>query len=480
MPLRDGEQFAEFKIVRLLGSGGMGEVYLAQHPRLPRQEALKVLPSALSSDSEYRERFSREADIASTLYHPHIVGVHDRGESDGRLWISMDFINGTDAAEVLRHAPGGLPPLEVAEIATAIADALDYAHDHGLLHRDVKPANILLSRPPSGRQRILLADFGISRWLDDTNGLTKTNTTLGTVLYSAPEQLTGGAMDGRTDQYALAATVYHLLTGAPPYDNSNPAAVIGQHLSAPIPPLAQRDPSLARFDSVLRTALAKEPGQRFARCSDFAAAFSAHATASRPVPVDAARTMAASTRPAPVFEAPQPHPPIHAPAASASAVGSRWRWPLTIGVVALAMIVAGLVFTAHPWRQDATVSAAEPARTRAEVPPAPRVPDSPAAPTFEDMRAFILDYYAELPANASTAWAKLDVGYQQRTGLSDYLQFWSTIRSVSVVTIAPRDGSSVVTHMEYVQTDGKVFSDDRWFRVVSVDGKLLISDSELL
>ena len=148
MPLNDGEIFAGFRIIRLLGSGGMGEVYLAQHPRLPRRNALKVLPADVSADPEYRARFNREADLASTLCHPHIVGVHDRGEYDGQLWISMDFVDGMDAARLLADRyPAGMPVDEVVPIVTAVASALDYAHKQGLLHRDVKPANIMLTHP---------------------------------------------------------------------------------------------------------------------------------------------------------------------------------------------------------------------------------------------------------------------------------------------------------------------------------------------
>src|SRR6187402_2833990 len=128
MPLTDGQVIAGYTILRSLGAGGMGEVYLAQHPRLPRRDALKVLPASVSADSEYRQRFDREADIAATLWHPHIVGVHDRGEDDGQIWISMDYVEGTDAAHLLAAQHGnGLPGSQVAEIITAVAEALDYA-----------------------------------------------------------------------------------------------------------------------------------------------------------------------------------------------------------------------------------------------------------------------------------------------------------------------------------------------------------------
>jgi len=273
MPLADGATFAGYTILRQLGSGGMGEVYLAQHPRLPRRDALKVLPTTVSADPEYRERFNREADIAATLWHPHIVGVHDRGEYQGQIWISMDYVDGTDAARLLRDGhPDGLPPHDVAAIVTAVADALDYAHQRDLLHRDVKPANILLAHPDSEERRILLADFGIARWANEISGLTATNMTVGTVSYAAPEQLMGQRLDGRADQYALAATAFHLLTGSPPFTHSNPAVVISQHLSASPPTLGAHRPDLAALDPVFAKALAKDPLDRYERCADFARA----------------------------------------------------------------------------------------------------------------------------------------------------------------------------------------------------------------
>src|SRR6201993_2686773 len=190
MPLADGQSFAGYKILRHLGSGGMGEIYLAQHPRLPRNDALKVMPSLCSDNHEYRVRFKREADMAATLWHPHIVGVHDRGEVDGQLWISMDYVEGTDAANLLEERyPNGMPPDDVVKIIRGVGEALDYAHQRELLHRDVKPSNILLAHPDSSDERVLLADFGIARRVDEAVQLTNTNMTVGTVAYAAPEQL---------------------------------------------------------------------------------------------------------------------------------------------------------------------------------------------------------------------------------------------------------------------------------------------------
>ncbi|OBI76458.1 serine/threonine-protein kinase, partial [Mycobacterium sp. E740] len=361
MPLAEGAQFAGYTIVRLLGSGGMGEVYLAQHPRLPRRDALKVLPASVSADDEYRRRFQREADIAATLWHPHIVGVHDRGESDGQIWISMDYVEGTDAAKLLRERhQHGMPKQDVAAIVTAVADALDYAHQQGLLHRDVKPANILLARPESDDTRILLADFGIARWANDISGLTATNMTVGTVSYAAPEQLMGERLDGRADQYALAATAYHLLTGSPPFHHSNPAVVISQHLSAAPPTIGVHRPELAGLDPVLTKALAKDPKDRFERCADFARALTHQLGASDD---DA-------TRFAPIVQKPK---------------RSRARVVVPV-ILAIALVVAIAVAAFEFGRDDdrpaATATTSPPTTsTTTPVRPAPPPPPPPTTPT---------------------------------------------------------------------------------------------------
>jgi serine/threonine protein kinase, bacterial len=266
--------FAGYSILRPLGSGGMADVYLAKHPRLPRRDALKVLTKEMTADGEFRERFNREADLAATLWHPHIVAVHDRGEFEGQLWIAMDYVEGTDAARLVKERyRKGMSEHDVGAIIAAVAGALDYAHARGLLHRDVKPANILITHPDEDERRILLADFGVARQLADIGGITETNVAVGTVAYAAPEQLVGSNIDGRADQYALAATAFHLLTGVPPYQHSNPVVVIGQHLHAPPPRLSDHRPDLARLDDVFFKALAKDPADRFDRCRDFAAAF---------------------------------------------------------------------------------------------------------------------------------------------------------------------------------------------------------------
>jgi serine/threonine-protein kinase len=330
MPVSVGELFAGFTILRVLGAGAMGTVYLAAHPRLPRQDALKVLSAELTADTQYRERFLREADLAASLSHPNILGIHDRGEYEDQFWISMDYVAGTDAGRLVReHYSSGMPPADALAIITAVGSALDYAHQRGLLHRDVKPANILLD---SQSHRIFLADFGIARRMDDISGLTETNMAVGTVSYAAPEQLKGESLDGRADQYALACTAFHLLTGAPPYVDSNPAVVITKHCMAPPPSLRQRRPELAGLDPVLARAMAKAPADRFSSCREFAAALQ------HPLSPQSAH-----------FHAPSPEQPPTQPSqvAAAAAIGtgvrrvSRSRARLAALVVIPLLIAAG-------------------------------------------------------------------------------------------------------------------------------------------
>jgi serine/threonine-protein kinase len=277
LALKTGQVFAGYEIVATLGVGGMGEVYLGQHPRLPRRDALKVLRGTVTEDEEYRQRFIREADIVAGLSHPNIVSVHDRGESDGQLWIAMDYIEGTDAGKLLADRyPDGMPVELAARIVRAIADALDYAHQRLLLHRDIKPANIMLTDPDGDNPRIYLADFGIARWADDTTKLTATDVAVGTVAYAAPEQLMGGDVDGRADQYALAATAFQLLTGKPLFQHGNQAVVISQHISADPPDIGTRRPELSALSPVFARALAKSPADRYPSCRQFARALEHH------------------------------------------------------------------------------------------------------------------------------------------------------------------------------------------------------------
>ncbi|MDL9938605.1 protein kinase [Gordonia sp. ABSL1-1] len=263
MSLTPGTEFAGYTIVRRIGAGGMGEVYLAQHPRLPRQDVIKVLSEHFTDDAMFRARFVREAELAARLDHPCIVNVYDRGESDGRLWIAMQYVPGIDGAALLTESPDGLPALQVATITDAIGAALDHAHRHGLLHRDVKPANILISDPNSGEDRIRLADFGIARQADGGTALTSAHMVIGSFPYSSPEQLSGETLDARTDVYSLACTVYELLAGTTPFPDRSPAVLIHHHLSVTPPPVSQhRDDLPPEVSAVIAQGLAKHPDDR--------------------------------------------------------------------------------------------------------------------------------------------------------------------------------------------------------------------------
>lgn len=393
VPLEAGSTFAGFRIVKKIGEGGMGEVYLVEHPRLPREEALKVLPENVTSDDEYRQRFGREAELASTLWHPNLISLHDRGEAEGRLWISMDFINGSDMGELMRTGyPGGMPVAEVAEIVTGVGSALDYAHQQGMLHRDVKPANILRTGPEAGKQRVALADFGIARKLEDSDGLTSTNLTVGTVAYAAPEQLMGSPIDGRADQYALAATAFHLLTGSPPFQSTNPVAVISQHLSLAPPKLSDYRAELAPLDEVFAKALAKDPEDRFTTCTEFADAFVG--TANTYIDKDVIGS-GANIIPAAPSAPTLPAVPVVQNGPSAERVSpqgkkTRRKWLVAGSVAAVVAVVAGVV-----WAKPAMFAKQQ---QQAEK-PAPTEPTQavPSAPLLDG--TFRIDFAPEMTAN---------------------------------------------------------------------------------
>jgi serine/threonine-protein kinase len=309
-----GATFAGYRVEKVLGQGGMGTVYLAQHPRLPRSVALKLLHREVSTDPELVRRFEREADVIARLEHPGIVDVLDRGADDGHLWIAMQYIRGTDAASWdARAHPAGTTVRLLGETASA----LDFAHSRGVLHRDVKPANILISEADSFREsRAVLTDFGIARLTDATDTkITATGTFTATLAYGSPEQLSGEVVDHRSDQYSLACTLFALLTGQPPYASTNPGQVVMGHITKPVPRLTAVRPDLhPAVDTVLECAMAKQRDDRFATCSEFITA-ARDALDGRRVGAVAVRTAptvhnaqapgyAMSSAPNPVFAAP--------------------------------------------------------------------------------------------------------------------------------------------------------------------------------
>ncbi|WP_102144047.1 serine/threonine-protein kinase PknH/PknJ [Mycobacterium hubeiense] len=281
--LSAGSVIAGYRVEGVLGAGGMGSVYLVANPVLPRREALKVLSAELSRDNDFRARFMREADVAASLVHPNIVEIYSRGETDdGQLWITMQYVEGTDADDALRA--GAISPARAVFIVAEVAKALDYAHQQNVIHRDVKPANFLLSSE-GGVERVLLGDFGIARALDDV-GLTVTGSVLATVPYAAPEVLSGMPIDGRADLYSLGCSLFRLLTGRTPFGDDVPVpAMMMAHLQQPPPRVTQYVPQLSQaWDQVIATAMAKDPVHRFQSAGDLAAAAAA-ALEGRAIPV---------------------------------------------------------------------------------------------------------------------------------------------------------------------------------------------------
>lgn len=283
MPIAIGTIIAGYRIEGVLGSGGMGTVYLARHPTLPRSDAMKILSAELSVDRQFRVRFTREADLAATLNHPNIVRVYNRGQTDdGHLWIAMEYVEGTAANDLDR---ANLTSTRIVRIITDVAAALDYAHSKRVLHRDIKPGNFLVSAPGSDHERVLLADFGIARALDDATSLTATGSMVGTAAYSAPETIEGRPADHRTDIYSLGCALFRLLTSRTPYEDNSLSAMLAGHLMRPVPHPTDINPSLPpEIDDVITRALAKDPNERFQTAGALAAATTAALTSTAAPP----------------------------------------------------------------------------------------------------------------------------------------------------------------------------------------------------
>jgi Protein kinase domain len=260
-----GTEIAGYRITGILGRGGMSVVYTAEHIRLGRQVALKVLSPALMPDEAFRARFARESQLAATLDHPSIVAVYDAGEADGVLYIAMRLVPGIDLGALLER-DGPLSLAQALFMLEQVGSALDLAHEQGLVHRDVKPANILIQRPSD---RAYLTDFGVVKQTS-SGGMTKTGYFLGTFEYAAPEQIEGLEIDGRTDIYALGCVLYETLSGEAPYSAATDSSVIHAHLVEPPPKLTSKRPDLPLgINDVIATAMAKAKDDRYPTCAHF-------------------------------------------------------------------------------------------------------------------------------------------------------------------------------------------------------------------
>ena len=341
--LEIGSTLASYTIEAVLGRGGMGSVYLAIQKHLKRKAALKVLSPDLATDDEYRGRFLRECELIAQLEHPNIVPIYDAGEADGLLYLAMRYIKGTDLRALISER-GHLSAESTLAIVEQIASALDAAHAAGVIHRDVKPANILIERPG---ERAYLSDFGVAKSLS-SDGLTRTGTFLGTVDYCAPEQISGKPIDARADVYSLGGVLYHCLAGQPPYIRETQAAVINAHVSDRPPALSSIRPDLPpTLDGVVATAMAKVKEVRYSSASELASAFRSalleeaspqdRGTVIEAAPAVSPTEIQGAPLPQTVIEAASPGHPLGAASARGRSIGVR---DLLVILVAVGFVLA--------------------------------------------------------------------------------------------------------------------------------------------
>ncbi|WP_267243489.1 serine/threonine-protein kinase [Streptomyces sp. PR69] len=267
-----GKQIAGYLVEREIGRGGMAVVYRARDLRLERTVALKLLAPELARNDTFRKRFTHESRVAAAIDHPHIVPVFEAGETDGILYIAMRYVPGQDLRALLDRQ-GRLPAATAVRIAAQVASALDAAHAHDLVHRDVKPGNILVAAgtDPDHPEHVYLTDFGLTKKSLSLTGLTTVGQFVGTLDYVAPEQISGRPVDGRCDVYSLGCVVYETLAGVPPFQRDDDLALLWAHQYDPPPPLTgQRTDLPQEVDAVLERALAKTPDERYGSCLEFA------------------------------------------------------------------------------------------------------------------------------------------------------------------------------------------------------------------
>jgi serine/threonine-protein kinase len=334
-PPQPGDLIADrYELQELVGTGGMSSVFRAHDNQLEREVAIKILHQHYAEDPEYLERFRREARAVARLSHPNIVTVIDRGDDDGRQYIVFEHVKGENLKELVLRT-GRLPVPQALELALHIADGLSFAHEHGLVHRDVKPQNVLLS----DEGEVKVTDFGIARSLHVEHGVTQTGTVLGTGEYLAPEQASGKTVSPATDVYSLGVVLWELLAGDVPFTGDNFVAVALRHVNEPPPSLRERRPDVSpRLDAAVQRALAKDPASRFPSM----AAFAQELRACLAEPVGATRAPADDLEHTLVTRPPAPVP---APApVRRQRRARRRRGPLFYGL--LAFVIAGAAFTA--------------------------------------------------------------------------------------------------------------------------------------
>ncbi len=397
---RVGTDFAGYQVQGIVGRGGMSVVYQAEHPRLARVVALKVLSVELSEDDRFRERFVRESRLAASLDHPNIIPIYDAGASDGLLFIAMRFVKGDLKAVIQRE--GRLRPERLMPVFTQIASALDAAHHLGLVHRDVKPANVLIafSSGPDGRDHVYLADFGLTKHATSRSGITGTGQFVGTVDYMAPEQIEGKQVDSRVDVYALGCIAYECLTGRVPFTRDTDAAVIWAHLREDPPKVSSVAGNVPPdVDEVIEKAMAKSVDDRYDSCMKFLAALR------EAIDFDPARSQKGSVAPPPrretVFRersdpvaAQTPTPPSSAyPPAASSAPVSFLPPPETPSAPEAPAPMAPIAQSQNEGGSEVSPRAADPVPAAAPAPVAP-ASAQPASPGEEKRRGRLLGLVA--------------------------------------------------------------------------------------
>ncbi|MFB9365081.1 serine/threonine-protein kinase [Kitasatospora sp. NPDC001664] len=312
-----GQQLGGYRLEKIIGRGGMAVVYRAEDLRLGRTVAVKLLAPELARNDVFRERFARESRAAAAIDHPHIVPVYEAGETEGVLYIAMRYVRGRDLRALLDRQ-GPLTVRQAVRITAQVASALDAAHAHQLVHRDVKPGNVLVAEGTDSDhpEHVYLTDFGLTKKSLSLTGLTTVGQFVGTLDYVAPEQISGRPVDGRCDVYSLGCVVYEELTGTPPFRREDDLALLWAHLHDEAPSVRELRPDLpAGLDGVLGRALAKTPEERYASCLEFVAALRA-ADDGRPVVVAAGPT---PTEVVPVV-----------PAVEEDPVPPAWAWPVFV------------------------------------------------------------------------------------------------------------------------------------------------------
>jgi eukaryotic-like serine/threonine-protein kinase len=526
----EGELIAErYRVRTRIGQGAMGVVWLAEDERLRREVALKQVSLPAGADEQSREqahrRVFREGRMIARLHHPHAIAVYDVVEHDGGPWLVMEYLASRSLAEVL-VADGPLDPELVARVGRQVADALAAAHEAGMVHRDVKPGNVLIADDGVAK----VTDFGIARAVDDVT-ITSTGMMAGTPAYLAPEVARGATADFRSDVYSLGSTLYAALEGAPPFGGGdNPLAVLHRVASAQYAPLTPRGPVTPLVESLLRPDPGTRPEMRRAR-DDLARLVSAEAGTeegpvtpivprpgapvpgppsqpppSQPPPSQPPPVPAAASVGVPLPSSPAPHPPgaVAAPPdtpgdepgtrpATTSPVTAphddghpeegearRRRWPWVVAVAAVVAVVGAVVLAALLGTPGARPGASVPGSTAtpgsgsastqeagADAPVAPS-----GAPEDQARQQAVIDYYALLPDRLDEGWQRLTPSFRASTagGFENYRSYWATMDQVTVRGVSPAGGDEVDATVTYRYTGGREVDERTVFRLVLEDG----------